>query len=37
MCMSEPLESVIVNYDELEIQGYEEVVDALSGMDSKTP
>lgn len=30
MCMSEPLEVVFANYDEFEIQGYEEVVAALS-------
>ncbi|KAK4729604.1 hypothetical protein R3W88_022592 [Solanum pinnatisectum] len=32
MCMSEPLEVVLANYDESEIQGYEEVVAALSGL-----
>ena len=39
MCMSEPLEAVLANYDEFEIQGYEEVVAALSGLGgySKTP
>uniref|UniRef100_M1DVB1 Integrase core domain containing protein n=1 Tax=Solanum tuberosum TaxID=4113 RepID=M1DVB1_SOLTU len=40
MCMSEPLEAVLDNYDEFEIQGYEEIVAALSGLGggySKTP
>ncbi|KAK4718040.1 hypothetical protein R3W88_016378 [Solanum pinnatisectum] len=39
MCMSEPLEAVLANYYEFEIQGYEEVVAALSGLGgySKTP
>ncbi|KAK4718125.1 hypothetical protein R3W88_016463 [Solanum pinnatisectum] len=39
MCLSEPLEAVFANYDEFEIQGYEEVVVALSGFGgySKTP
>ncbi|XP_049397297.1 uncharacterized protein LOC125861442 [Solanum stenotomum] len=30
MCMNEPLESVLTNYDESEVQGYEEVVAALT-------
>ncbi|XP_049352644.1 uncharacterized protein LOC125817112 [Solanum verrucosum] len=39
MCMSEPLESVLANDDEFEVQGYKEVVAALLGMGnySKTP
>ncbi|XP_049369330.1 uncharacterized protein LOC125834203 [Solanum verrucosum] len=39
MCMSEPLETVLANYDDFEIQGYEEVVASLSGLGgySKTP
>ncbi|KAK4723774.1 hypothetical protein R3W88_026553 [Solanum pinnatisectum] len=42
MCMSEPLEAVLANYDEFEIQGYEEVVATLSSLGwgggySKTP
>ncbi|KAK4731555.1 hypothetical protein R3W88_024543 [Solanum pinnatisectum] len=39
ICMSEPLEVVLANYDEFEVQGYEEVVASLSGMGeySKTP
>uniref|UniRef100_M1DMH2 Integrase core domain containing protein n=1 Tax=Solanum tuberosum TaxID=4113 RepID=M1DMH2_SOLTU len=40
MCMSEPLEAVLANSDEFEIQGYEEVVAALSGLGggySKSP
>ncbi|KAK4729713.1 hypothetical protein R3W88_022701 [Solanum pinnatisectum] len=32
MSMSEPLEAVLPNYDEFKIQGYEEVVAALSSM-----
>ncbi|XP_049366672.1 uncharacterized protein LOC125831557 [Solanum verrucosum] len=32
MCKNEPLESVLTNYDESEVQGYEEVVVALSGL-----
>ncbi|KAK4718037.1 hypothetical protein R3W88_016375 [Solanum pinnatisectum] len=32
MCMSKPLEAVLANYDEFEIQRYEEVVAALSGL-----
>ncbi|KAK4716686.1 hypothetical protein R3W88_015024 [Solanum pinnatisectum] len=32
MCISEPLESVLANYDESEVQGYEEVVAALLGL-----
>jgi len=32
MCMSKPHEVVLANYVEIEIQGYEEVVAALSGM-----
>ncbi|KAK4708990.1 hypothetical protein R3W88_029915 [Solanum pinnatisectum] len=32
MCMSELLEAVLANYDEFKIQGYEEVVAALSGL-----
>ncbi|KAK4731435.1 hypothetical protein R3W88_024423 [Solanum pinnatisectum] len=39
MCMSEPLEAVLENYDESEVQGYDEVVAALSSLGeySKTP
>jgi len=39
MYMSEPLEAVFANYVKFEIQGYEEVVAALSGLGgySKTP
>ncbi|XP_049364332.1 uncharacterized protein LOC125829107 [Solanum verrucosum] len=39
ICMSKPLEVVIANYDEFEIQGYEEEVATLSGLGgySKTP
>lgn len=29
MCMSDPLEVVFANYNDLKIQGYEEVVGAL--------
>ncbi|KAK4733845.1 hypothetical protein R3W88_008106 [Solanum pinnatisectum] len=32
MCMSEPLEVVLSNYDETEVQRYDEVVTALSGL-----
>ncbi|KAK4706577.1 hypothetical protein R3W88_033866 [Solanum pinnatisectum] len=32
MCKNEPLESVLANYDKFEVQGYEEVVAALSGL-----
>ncbi|KAK4729567.1 hypothetical protein R3W88_022555 [Solanum pinnatisectum] len=32
MCMSEPLEAVIANYDEFEVQGYDEVVAGLPGL-----
>ncbi|KAK4729731.1 hypothetical protein R3W88_022719 [Solanum pinnatisectum] len=32
MCISEPLEVVLANYDETEVQGYDEVVAALSGL-----
>ncbi|XP_049389536.1 uncharacterized protein LOC125853821 [Solanum stenotomum] len=32
MCMNEPLEVVLANYDESEVQGYEEVVATLSGL-----
>jgi len=32
MCMSEPLEAVLANYDEFKVQGYEEVVASLSSM-----
>lgn len=32
MCTSEPLESVLANCDETNIQGYEEVVADLSGL-----
>lgn len=32
MCMCEPLEAVLAYYDEYEIQGYKEVVAALSGL-----
>lgn len=32
MCMSESLEVVLVNCDETNIQGYEEVVEALLGL-----
>ncbi|KAK4731868.1 hypothetical protein R3W88_024856 [Solanum pinnatisectum] len=39
MCMNEPFEAVLVNYDESKIQGYKEVVSALTGLGgySKTP
>ncbi|XP_015170838.1 uncharacterized protein [Solanum tuberosum] len=39
ICMNEPLEAVLANYDESEVQGYEEVVAALSGLGgyTKTP
>ncbi|XP_049357115.1 uncharacterized protein LOC125821791 [Solanum verrucosum] len=39
MCMNEPLEVVLANYDESEIQGFGEVVVALTGLGgySKTP
>ncbi|XP_049414715.1 uncharacterized protein LOC125877471 [Solanum stenotomum] len=39
MCISEQLEAVLANYDEFEVQGYEEVVAALLGLGvySKTP
>jgi len=30
MCMSEPLEAVLANYDETKVQGYDEVVVTLS-------
>ncbi|XP_015158426.1 uncharacterized protein [Solanum tuberosum] len=33
MRKNEPLESVLANYDESEVQGYEEVVGALSGLE----
>ncbi|KAK4731363.1 hypothetical protein R3W88_024351 [Solanum pinnatisectum] len=32
MCISEPIEVVLANYDETEVQGYDEVVAALSGL-----
>ncbi|XP_049365729.1 uncharacterized protein LOC125830594 [Solanum verrucosum] len=32
MCMNEPLEAALANYDEFEVQGYEKVVAALSGL-----
>ncbi|XP_015163800.1 uncharacterized protein [Solanum tuberosum] len=32
MCMSEPLEVMIANYDQFEIQGYDEVVATLSSL-----
>ncbi|KAK4724035.1 hypothetical protein R3W88_026814 [Solanum pinnatisectum] len=32
MCMNEPLEAVLTNYDESKIQGYEEVVALLIGL-----
>ncbi|XP_049388867.1 uncharacterized protein LOC125853241 [Solanum stenotomum] len=32
MCMSDPLEIVLANYDDIKIKGYEEVVAALSGL-----
>ncbi|XP_049345416.1 uncharacterized protein LOC125809927 [Solanum verrucosum] len=32
MCMSEPLEVLLANYNEFEIQGYEDVIAALSGL-----
>ncbi|KAK4729781.1 hypothetical protein R3W88_022769 [Solanum pinnatisectum] len=32
ICKNEPLESVLANYDESEVQGYEKVVAALSGL-----
>ncbi|XP_049365817.1 uncharacterized protein LOC125830680 [Solanum verrucosum] len=35
MCVSEPLEVVLSNYDEFKIQGYEKVVAALSGLGGK--
>ncbi|KAK4737182.1 hypothetical protein R3W88_000879 [Solanum pinnatisectum] len=39
MCMSEPLEAVLANYDESKVQGYDEVVVAFSNLGeySKTP
>ncbi|XP_015167699.1 uncharacterized protein [Solanum tuberosum] len=39
MCMTEPLEAVLANYDESDVQGYNEVVAAFSGFGecSKTP
>ncbi|XP_049342938.1 uncharacterized protein LOC125807269 [Solanum verrucosum] len=39
MCMSEPLEVVLANYDKTKVQGYDEVVVALSGLGeySKNP
>ncbi|KAK4731502.1 hypothetical protein R3W88_024490 [Solanum pinnatisectum] len=39
MCMSEPLEAVLANYDEFEVQSYEEVVASLLGLGeySKIP
>ncbi|KAK4726938.1 hypothetical protein R3W88_031855 [Solanum pinnatisectum] len=39
MCKNEPLESVLANYDESKVQGYEEVVAALSrlGVYSRNP
>jgi len=39
MCTSEPLAIVLSNYDEDEVQGYDEIVDALSGLGahSKNP
>ncbi|XP_015163880.1 uncharacterized protein [Solanum tuberosum] len=33
MCKNEPLESVLASYDESKVQGYEEVVAALSGLE----
>ncbi|KAK4733515.1 hypothetical protein R3W88_007776 [Solanum pinnatisectum] len=33
-CVGEPLAAVFSNYDEEEVQGYDEVVAALSGLDS---
>ncbi|XP_049373329.1 uncharacterized protein LOC125838305 [Solanum verrucosum] len=32
MCKNEPLDSVLANYEESKVQGYEEVVAALSGL-----
>ena len=32
LCISEPLEVVLANYDETEVQGYYEVVTAIMGL-----
>ncbi|KAK4731405.1 hypothetical protein R3W88_024393 [Solanum pinnatisectum] len=39
MCMGEPLEVVLSNYDETEVQGYDKVVAAICGLGpySKKP